>query len=460
MMGLKTSLKLAGGVALASLAFALPAFAQEAEAAAEAAATVSEGVSADVVFILNSLLMLIGGILVFFMAAGFAMVEAGMVRTKNTSMQLLKNIALFGIACLMYYVIGYNLMYPLGNWMIGTDDTGGYLGAFGIAILEAVGVTADGADDFSYAATSSDFFFQVMFCATAASIVSGTLAERIKLVPFLIFTVVLTGLIYPIQASWKWGGGFLDSQFGFLDFAGSTVVHSVGGWAALAGAILLGARKGKYNADGTVNPMPGSSMPLATLGMFILWLGWFGFNGASQLAMGSVGDIADVGRIMANTNAGAVGGAIAALILAGVIYKKFDLTFVINGALAGLVSVTAEPLTPGLGTASLIGAVGGVIVVLAVPLLDKLKIDDVVGAIPVHLFAGIWGTIAVVFTNSDANLINQLLSIVIVGVFVFVVSFVVWFIIKSVMGLRPSEEDEEAGLDLVEVGVEAYPEFK
>ncbi|UYN99025.1 MAG: ammonium transporter [Devosia sp.] len=462
MTGYKTPLKIAGGVALASLLLALPALGQDAAPAeaAEAAATVSEGVSADVVFILNSLLMLLGGILVFFMAAGFAMVEAGMVRTKNTSMQLLKNISLFGIACFMYYLIGYNLMYPLGNWAIGSDETGGYLGAFGIAILEAVGITADTADDFSYAATSSDFFFQVMFCATAASIVSGTLAERIKLVPFLIFVVVLTGLIYPIQASWKWGGGFLDSQFGFLDFAGSTVVHSVGGWAALAGAILLGARKGKYNADGTVNAMPGSSMPLATLGMFILWLGWFGFNGASQLAMGSVGDVADVGRIMANTNAGAVGGALAALILSGIIYKKFDLTFVINGALAGLVSVTAEPLTPGLGTATLIGAVGGLIVVFSVPLLDRLKIDDVVGAIPVHLLAGIWGTIAVVFTNSDANLGSQLLSIVIVGVFVFVVSFVVWFILKAVMGLRPSAEDEELGLDKAEIGIEAYPEFK
>lgn len=459
MTGFKTPLKIAGGVALASLLLALPALAQDA-APAEAAATVSEGVSADVVFILNSLLMIIGGILVFFMAAGFAMVEAGMVRTKNVSMQLLKNISLFGVACIMYYVIGYNLMYPLGNWLMGADETGGYLGAISIAVLEAVGITADTADDFSYAATSSDFFFQVMFCATAASIVSGTLAERIKLVPFLIFTVLLTGLIYPIAGSWKWGGGFLDTQFGFLDFAGSTVVHSVGGWAALAGAILLGARRGKFNADGSVNAMPGSSMPLATLGMFILWLGWFGFNGASQLAMGSVGDVADVGRIMANTNAGAVGGALAALILSGAIYKKFDLTFVINGALAGLVSITAEPLTPGLGAATLIGAVGGVIVVFAVPMLDKLKIDDVVGAIPVHLLAGIWGTIAVIFTNSDATLGGQLISIAIVGVFTFVVSFVIWFILKATIGLRPTAEDEDLGLDKAEIGIEAYPEFR
>ena len=459
MTGFKTPLKIAGGAALASLLLALPALGQDAapaEEVVEAAATVAP----DVVFILNTLLLLIGGFLVFWMAAGFAMVEAGMVRTKNVSMQLLKNISLFAVACLLYYLIGYNLMYPLGNWAIGSDDTGGYLGAFGVAVLEAVGITADQADDISYASTSSDFFFQVMFCATTASIVSGTLAERIKIWPFLIFTVVLTGLIYPIQGSWKWGGGFLDTQFGFLDFAGSTVVHSVGGWAALAGAILLGARRGKYNADGTVNAIPGSNMPLATLGMFILWLGWYGFNGASQLAMGSVGDVADVGRIMANTNAGAVGGALAAMILTAIIYKKVDLTFVINGALAGLVSITAEPLTPTLGAATLIGAVGGVIVVLAVPLLDKLKIDDVVGAIPVHLLAGIWGTIAVIFTNGDANLGGQLMSIIIVGLFTFVVSFVVWFILKSTIGLRPTAEDEDIGLDKAEVGVEAYPEFK
>ena len=459
MTGFKTPLRIAGGVALASLLLALPAIAQDAvpaEEVVEAAASVAP----DVVFILNTLLLLIGGFLVFWMAAGFAMVEAGMVRTKNVSMQLLKNISLFAIACLLYYLVGYNLMYPLGNWVVGSDETGGYLGAFGVAVLEAVGITADQADDISYAATSSDFFFQVMFCATAASIVSGTLAERIKIWPFLIFTVVLTGLIYPIQGSWKWGGGFLDSQFGFLDFAGSTVVHSVGGWAALAGALLLGARRGKYNADGSVNAMPGSNMPLATLGMFILWLGWFGFNGASQLAMGSVGDVADVGRIMANTNAGAVGGALAAMILTAIIYKKVDLTFVINGALAGLVSITAEPLTPTLGAATLIGAVGGIIVVLAVPMLDKLKIDDVVGAIPVHLLAGIWGTIAVVFTNPDANLGGQLISIIIVGIFTFVVSFVIWFILKATMGLRPSAEDEDLGLDKAEVGVEAYPEFK
>ena len=450
--------RLLGTAALASLLLTLPALGQEAavEAVAEAASDpASEAVPGQVVFILNSLVMLIGGFLVMWMAAGFAMLEAGMVRSKNVSMQLLKNISLFSLAALAYYVVGYNLMYPGDNWIVGE-----WLGAIGIAVLEPVGVAPADVGDITYATVSSDFFFQVMFCATTASIVSGTLAERIKLWPFLIFTVVLTALIYPIQASWKWGGGFLDAQLGFLDFAGSTVVHSVGGWAALAGALLLGARRGKYNADGTVNVMPGSSMPLAALGTFILWLGWFGFNGASQLAMGSVGDVADVGRIFANTNAAAAGGALAALVLSQVLYKKVDLTFVLNGALAGLVSITAEPLTPGLGTASLIGAVGGVIVVFAVPMLEKLRIDDVVGAIPVHLLAGIWGTIAVVFTNPEANLINQLISIAIVGAFVFGSSLVVWFILKMVMGLRPSADDEDLGLDATEVGVDAYPEFK
>lgn len=432
-------------------AMALPAAAQD--------AAIPSAVPTESVFIFNSLLFLMSGFLVMFMAAGFAMLEAGLVRSKNVSMQLTKNIALFSFAAIMYYLIGYNLMYPLGNWSIGTDDTGGYLGAFGVAVLEAVGVAPDKADDLSYASTGSDYFFQLMFCATTASIVSGTLAERMKLWPFLIFTLVLTGLLYPIQASWKWGGGFLDTQLGFLDFAGSTVVHSVGGWAALTGAIILGARKGKYGANGAIHPIPGSNMPLATLGTFILWLGWFGFNGGSQLAAGSIGDIADVSRIFANTNAGAAGGAVAALLLTQIVYRKVDITMVLNGALAGLVSITAEPLTPGLGSATLIGAVGGVIVVFAVPFLDKLKIDDVVGAIPVHLFAGIWGTIAVLFTNSDATVYGQFGSIIIVGVFMVVSSGTVWMILNAVMGLRVSEEEEQVGLDKMEIGVEAYPEF-
>ncbi|MDP4631942.1 MAG: ammonium transporter, partial [Porticoccaceae bacterium] len=311
--------------------------------------------------------------------------------------------------------------------------------------------------DLSYASTGSDFFFQLMFCAATASIVSGVLAERIKLWPFLLFTFALTAVIYPLQASWKWGGGFLDSM-GFLDFAGSTVVHSVGGWAALAGVLILGPRIGKYK-DGRVVPMPGANLPLATLGTFILWMGWFGFNGGSQLAMGSIGDVADISRIFANTNAAAAGGALVALALTQVFYGKVDLTMVLNGALAGLVSITAEPLTPTLGAATLIGGVGGVIVVFAVPFLDKIKIDDVVGAIPVHLMAGIWGTLAVPLTNGDASFVTQLTSIFIVGVFTFVVSLIVWFAIDKIMGIRVSEEDELAGLDSAELGMDAYPEF-
>jgi Amt family ammonium transporter len=441
---------------------AVPAFGQEAAAVVETAETVVVGGGApgvETVFILNSLLFLMAGFLVMFMAAGFAMLEAGLVRSKNVTMQLTKNISLFALAAIFYYLIGYNLMYPLGNWSIGSDETGGYLGAFGVAVLEAVGIGADGADDISYASTGSDFFFQLMFCATTASIVSGALAERIKLWPFLFFIVILTGLIYPIQASWKWGGGFLDTQWGFLDFAGSTVVHSVGGWAALAGALILGPRIGKYAKNGSVQPIPGSNLSLATLGTFILWLGWFGFNGGSQLAAGSIGDIADVSRIFANTNAGAAGGAVAALLMTQMLYKKVDLTMLLNGALAGLVSITAEPLTPTLGAATLIGAVGGVIVVLAVPMLDRFKIDDVVGAIPVHLCAGIWGTLAVLLTNPDATVTGQVGSILIVGAFVFITSAIVWYILKATMGIRVSQEAEINGLDIEELGMEAYPEF-
>jgi len=409
--------------------------------------------STDTVFILNSLLFLVGGFLVFFMAAGFAMLEAGLVRSKNVAMQLMKNVVLFSLASIFYYLIGYNLMYPLGTWSI----EGVLTGVWGPGVLEAVGVASDAADDYSYASTGSDFFFQLMFCAATASIVSGTVAERIKLWPFLIFTIILTSIIYPLSASWKWGGGFLD-EAGFLDFAGSTVVHSVGGWAALTGAIILGPRIGKYK-DGRTVPMPGSNLTLATLGTFILWLGWFGFNGGSQLAMGTVGDVADVSRIFSNTNAAAAGGAVAAMLLTQILYKKPDLTMVLNGALAGLVSITAEPLTPTLGVATLIGMVGGVIVVFAVPFLDKLKIDDVVGAIPVHLICGIWGTIAVVITNGDASLGTQLYGIVVVGVFTVVTSAIVWFILKLTMGIRVSEEDEINGLDMTELGMEAYPEF-
>ncbi len=432
--------------ATALLACCLPSL-----AAAQDAPTL---VATDTVFILNSLLFLVGGFLVFWMAAGFSMLEAGLVRSKNVTMQLTKNVALFSLATVFYYLIGYNLMYPLGSWSMD----GILSGVWGVAILEAVGVGRDSADDYGYASTGSDFFFQLMFCAATASIVSGALAERIKLWPFLIFTVLLTAVIYPIQASWKWGGGFLDGM-GFQDFAGSTVVHSVGGWAALTGAIILGPRLGKYGKDGKVNPIPGSNLALATLGTFILWLGWFGFNGGSQLAMGSIGDVADVSRIFSNTNAAAAGGAITALILSQVLYKKPDLTMILNGALAGLVSITAEPLAPTLGQATIIGAIGGLIVVVSVPILDKFKIDDVVGAIPVHLIAGIWGTLIVPLTNSDASFGTQLYSIIVVGLFVVITSTIVWYVLKSIFGIRVDEEAEMNGLDTSELGMEAYPEF-
>nr|WP_232822980.1 ammonium transporter [Oceanibium sediminis] len=423
----------------APLLAATPVLAQEAAAPDETG------------FIFTTLLFLIGGFLVFWMAAGFAMLEAGLVRSKNVTTQLTKNIALFSIASIMYWLIGFNLMYPGDGWMIA-----GWLGGFSPTSLEPVGL--EGVEPaLDYASVGSDFFFQLMFCATTASIVSGTLAERIKLGPFLVFVIILTGLIYPIEASWQWGGGWL-SEAGFADFAGSTLVHAAGGFAALAGAIVLGPRIGKYAADGRVTPILGSNMPLATLGTFILWLGWFGFNGGSQLAMGTAADVADISRIFANTNMAAAAGAVAALLLTQTIYGKTDLTMVLNGALAGLVSITAEPLAPTLFGSLWIGAVGGAIVVFAVPFLDKLKIDDVVGAIPVHLFAGVWGTIAVIFYG-DASLFTQLTGVIAIGAFVFVASLVVWLIMKNTVGIRVDEEAEITGLDMSELGMEAYPEF-
>jgi Amt family ammonium transporter len=427
-------------------------FAQEAEA--------PPAVTDEVVWIFNTLLFLVGGFLVFFMAAGFAMLEGGLVRSKNVTMQMTKNVGLFGLATIMYWLIGYNLMYPLGDWAIEGYFSGLFpsWGVLEPVYLNDMGLEA--ADDAGYASTGSDFIFQLMFCAATASIVSGALAERIKLWPFLIFVIILTGFIYPLTASWQWGGGWL-SEAGFSDFAGSTVVHACGAAAALAGAIVLGPRIGKYK-DGKVNPMPGSNLALATLGMFILWLGWFGFNGGSQLAMGSAADIADVSRIFSNTNMAAAAGAVAALILTQLFYGKADLTMVLNGALAGLVSITAEPLAPSLGLALVIGAIGGLIVVLTVPMLDKMKIDDVVGAIPVHGFAGIWGTLAVVLTggyHGEAALGTQILGMVAIIGTTFVLSLIVWFILKAVMGIRVSEEAELEGLDVAELGMEAYPDF-
>jgi Amt family ammonium transporter len=403
-------------------------------------------------YLMTTLLFLVGGFLVFWMAAGFAMLEAGLVRSKNVTTQLTKNIALFSIASIMYWLIGFNLMYPGDGWLVS-----GWIGPFfNWTELEPVGLVASDAA-LEYASVGSDFFFQLMFVAATASIVSGALAERIKLWPFLIFVIVLTGVMYPLSGSWKWGGGWLEVA-GFNDFAGSTIVHSVGGWAALAGAIILGPRLGKYK-NGQVTPMPGSNLTLATLGTFILWMGWFGFNGGSQLAVDTVGDITDISRIFANTNMAAASGAVVALILTQIMFGKIDLTMVLNGALAGLVSITAEPLAPSLFGALWIGAIGGVIVVFAVPLLDRLWIDDVVGAIPVHLFAGIWGTIAVVFYNAEASISAQITGILAYGVFTFAASLVVWVVLKGIMGIRVSEEAEINGLDSSELGMEAYPEF-
>jgi len=425
------------GLTLAMIA--TPAFAQEEVAAAEA-------VSGGTAYILNTLLFLIGGFLVMWMAAGFAMLEAGLVRSKNVSMQCLKNISLYSIAGIMFWFIGYSIAYP--------GFEGGY---FGMADFPYAMQGVGEADTDTGYSVASDWFFQMVFCATTASIVSGTLAERIKIWPFLIFTVVLTGFIYPVVVSWEWGAGWLDAM-GFSDFAGSTLVHSTGGWAALAGAIILGPRLGRY-VDGKVNVFPASNIPLATLGTFILWLGWFGFNGASQLAMGTIGDVSDVSKIFVNTNMAACAGVVTAVILTQILYKKIDVTMALNGALAGLVSITAEPLTPSVPMALLIGAIGGAIVVFAVPMLDKMKIDDVVGAIPVHLLAGIWGTLAVPLTNGDVPFGAQLTGVIGTGIFVMIASSIVWFVLKAVMGLRPSEEDEMAGMDKAEVGVEAYPEF-
>jgi Amt family ammonium transporter len=431
-----------GAVGLMAAVLAEPALAQApAAGAAPAAATAVPG---DSKYVFNTFLFLVAGFLVMWMAAGFAMLEAGMVRTKNVAMQCTKNIGLFAIANLVYWVVGYNLMYN------GVD--GGYFGSFTPKMIP------DPAKDAGDYAAASDWFFQMVFCATAASIVSGTLAERIKLWPFLIFTAILCGVIYPIQGAWKWGAGWLDGM-GFLDFAGSTLVHSTGGWAALVGAIILGARTGKYGNDGSVHAMPGSSMPLATLGTFILWLGWFGFNGGSQLALGTLEDASSVSRIFMNTTMAAGAGVVVAMILSQLFYGKVDLTFALNGALAGLVAITAEPLTPTPLWSIIIGGIGGAIVVFAVPILDKLKIDDVVGAIPVHLLAGIWGTMAVPITNSDGSFMTQLIGIVSIGVFVSVASAVVWLILKFTIGIRPSAEAENDGLDKTECGMEAYPEF-
>jgi len=408
-------------------------------------------VSPETAYVFNSFLFLVCGFLVMFMAAGFAMLESGMVRSKNVATICFKNISLFSIAGLMYWLVGYNLMYGI--------EEGGYIGElFSVWSADDSAIMGETPNFEGGYAAGSDWFFQMVFCATTASIVSGTIAERMKLWPFLIFTLFLTGFIYPIVGSWEWGTGFLDAM-GFSDFAGSTLVHSTGGWAALVGAIILGARTGKYGPNGQVNPMPGSNMTLATLGTFILWLGWFGFNGGSQLALGSGADAAAISNIFINTNMAAAGGVVVAGLVSQALYGKVDLTMALNGAIGGLVSITAEPLTPSIGSAVFIGGIGGLLVVLAVPLLDKLKIDDVVGAIPAHLVCGIWGTMIVPLTNSDASYGVQAIGVVSVGAFTVIASGLLWSLLKVTIGIRVDEEEELLGLDKSELGIEAYPEF-
>ena len=408
--------------------------------------TANAEVSTETAYIFNTFSFLVSGFLVMLMALGFTCLEAGLVRTKNTATICVKNVALYSLAGIMFYLVGYGFMY---------NDVSGYIGT---PVLWNPEAAADPADGYS---KMSDWFFQMVFCATAMSIVSGTIAERIKLIPFLIFAVVLTGIIYPIQGSWTWGGGWL-SEMGFSDFAGSTIVHSVGGWAALTGAIIIGPRLGKYGPNGQVNAIPGSNLPLATIGTFILWFGWFGFNGGSQLALGSAADAAAMANVYVNTNMAACAGLVAALVLSMILYSKTDLTFVLNGALAGLVSITAGPDVATPLQAIIIGAIGGVICTLAIPLLDKLKIDDVVGAISVHLVAGIWGTLAVAIPglNGSGDMATQIIGIVSIGIFTVVLSSIGWIILKAVFGLRPTEEEETTGLDISELGMDAYPEFK
>jgi len=416
-------------------------------------ATVS-GNLAQLAYALDTFYFLLMGAFVMWMAAGFAMLEAGLVRAKNTTEILTKNVLLYAIASVMYLVIGYNLMYINDSWAGIIPDVGFLIGDENTADA----VTAGG-DDAPYYSARSDFFFQVVFVATGMSIISGAVAERMKLMAFLAFAVIFTGFIYPIQGSWSWGGGFL-SEAGFSDFAGSGIVHMCGAAAALAGVIVLGARKGKYGANGEINAIPGANMPLATLGTFILWLGWFGFNGGSELMVSNVDESNAVAQVFLNTNMAAAGGAIAAAIVAKIMFGKADLSMALNGALAGLVSITAEPLAPSAEFATVIGALGGALVVFSILTLDRMKIDDPVGAISVHGVAGIWGLFAVLLSNGDATVGGQVLGIVSIFAFTFVASLIVWSVLKMVMGIRVTEEEEYLGMDVVDCGIEAYPEFK
>jgi len=416
-------------------------------------ATVS-GDLAQLAYALDTFYFLLSGALVMWMAAGFAMLEAGLVRAKNTTEILTKNVLLYAIASVMYLAIGYNLMYINDSWSGVIPDLGFLIGDENTA--EAV---VAGGDDAPYYSARSDFFFQVVFVATGMSIISGAVAERMKLMAFLVFAVIFTGFIYPIQGSWSWGGGFL-SEAGFSDFAGSGIVHMCGAAAALAGVLVLGARKGKYGPNGEINAIPGANMPLATLGTFILWLGWFGFNGGSELMVSNVDESNAVAQVFLNTNMAAAGGAIAAAMVAKLKFGKADLSMALNGALAGLVAITADPLSPTAQMATIIGAIGGVIVVFSILSLDRLKIDDPVGAISVHGVVGIWGLFAVLLSNGDATFGGQIIGIVSIFAFTFVASLVTWTILKMIMGIRVTEEEEYLGMDVVDCGIEAYPEFK
>ncbi|WP_298443154.1 ammonium transporter [uncultured Ferrimonas sp.] len=409
------------------------------EATTELTSTVTE-----LRFALDTFYFLISGALVMWMAAGFAMLEAGLVRSKNTTEILTKNMALYAIACAMFLLVGYHIMYI-------DNAEGGWLPSFG----GLIGTQADGADH----ALEADFFFQMVFVATAMSIVSGAVAERMKLWAFLAFAVVLTGFIYPIEGYWTWGGGFVSSTIGLVDFAGSGIVHMAGAAAAIAGVLLLGARKGKYNADGSVNPIPGSNLPLATLGTFILWMGWFGFNGGSQLLLSDAENATAVAKIFVNTNSAAAFGAIAALLLCKLIWSKADLTMILNGALAGLVAITADPLSPSLPMAAVIGSLSGGLVVFSIVAMDKIKLDDPVGAISVHGVCGLFGLMVVPFSNADATFGGQLLGAAVIFAWVFSTSLLLWTVLKYTIGIRVSEEQEYNGMDASDCGIDAYPEF-
>jgi len=415
-------------------------------------------------YAIDTFYFLVMGALVMWMAAGFAMLESGLVRAKNTTEILTKNIALYAVSCIMYLICGYAIMYG-GDFLLSSIALDGAENAdvLTATVLKESAEAGFGGD--SVYSDASDFFFQVVFVATAMSIVSGAVAERMKLWSFLLFAVVMTGFIYPMEGNWTWGGESvfglynLGDDFGFSDFAGSGIVHMAGAAAALAGVLLLGARKGKYTADGRVNAIPGANLPLATLGTFILWMGWFGFNGGSVLKLGDIANANSVAMVFLNTNAAAAGGLVTALVVARLLFGKADLTMALNGALAGLVAITAEPSTPSPLAATLIGAVGGFLVVFAILSLDKMKIDDPVGAISVHGVVGFWGLMAVPLTNDGTSFIGQLVGAGTIFAWVFVVSFIVWLVIKAIMGIRVSEEEEYEGTDIGECGLEAYPEF-